>query len=297
MSAQPTPFTQAQSNAIDWKNLILSVSVLYDIDVSCTEHGVSVPGLHTCLITWGELALAVANNNSVEDQRERVYEQIRLHSLVMSLGENANAALRTHARLMALPISHALIPGPDWAKESVPGDVLVRGIGISGALDDPETVLPLPAGLARRAGLAIDDWWPAISAHAEDMASLMMTRLRRDRMKDPKARTLRPIGGVDVLGLISTNRLRRLLVAEDGSGMRTVCIPSRTRGWLDHNRIDNAYVEIAQGEDKAGNQGLSRPIFISNTSVTLPQTRPSNQEILTDRIIDLRDSPQDRKPS
>lgn len=296
MSAQPTPFTQAQPNAIDWKNLVLSVSVLYDIDVTCTEHGVTVPGLHTCQISWGELAQAVANNDSIDDQRERVYEQIRIHSLVNSLGENANATLRTHARLMALPYQHPLMPGADWAKESVPGDVLVRGIGISGAMENPDVVLPLPASLARRAGLTTDAWWPGISEHAEDMASLMMTRLRRDRMKDPQARSLRPIGGVDVLGLISTNRLRRLLVAEEGSGMRTVCIPSRDRGWLDHNRIDNAYVEIAQGDGKAGSQGLSRPLFISNTSVTLPKSRPSTEEILTDRIIDLRDKPQDRKP-
>jgi hypothetical protein len=73
------------------------------------------------------------------------------------------------------------------------------------------------------------------------MGALAAARLARDGVSG----VIRPVGGCDVLALLSSRTLRRHLAAADGSGMRSVAVPTRRRGWFDITRVDPAFVRAA----------------------------------------------------
>jgi hypothetical protein len=148
--------------------------------------------------------------------------------------------LRATARLVALPAGHVDHLGPDWVRQHQLGGALDLGTGVLDPDDRPGVVLPLPPGIAAAAGVDPQEWWPHLFAHAERMGRLAMTRLSRDA-----ASVLRPVGGCDVLALLSSPSLRGHLATGDGSGMRSVAVPIRSRGWFDLRRVDPAFVAAA----------------------------------------------------
>lgn len=237
----PTPLTVPQL-----RQLALQLSVTCDLDIEITEHGAALAGPTPYPAPWTVLGPALSRICHRADQIAFLHQYLCTQSLIASLGRHSATCLRSRFRAMALPHNHPLHPGPDWVEETVPGGLLTRGIGIHGVLDNNDLTVPLPPAVAELGGIHNSSAWPEARGHAEDMATLMLARLHRDRGKHAdEPITLRPMGGVDVLGLLATARLRRGLAEPDLARMRTVAAPTRSRAWVDVRHIDPVFVRPA----------------------------------------------------
>ncbi|WP_460459388.1 hypothetical protein, partial [Angustibacter peucedani] len=127
--------------------------------------------------------------------------------------------------------------------------------------------VPLPPGAVRAAGAVTTGWWQAAAEQRDSMASLAADRLQRDRQG-----VVRPIGGCDVLTLLSGRALRTHLAAADGTGMRAVAVPMRSRGWFDLARIDPAFVGAAAAATEPELRGIGRPLLVTADEITLAPT-------------------------
>jgi hypothetical protein len=269
------------------RRTVLAVSVLDDVDLTPGDDGVVVDGPRPAHLTWDELQDA-AGDTSGQAAHRRLSRLLRLHARACAIGDDAAAVLRDQARLLALPPGHAAHPGAGWVLHRPMGGALDCGIGLLGALDDPDEVVPLPPSLVRTAAVPVQVWWPGLVAHASAMGRLAVDRLRRDE-QGPRRRTtsaidhqlvLRPVGGVDVPTLLTTHVVRRYLAASDGSGLRAAAVPMRSRGWYDLARIDPAFVQAAWAATDELERGLPRPVLVTADEVVLAPER-----------IDLRDAP------
>jgi hypothetical protein len=100
--------------------------------------------------------------------------------------------------------------------------------------------------------------------HRSAVAAELVTRDGRD------AGALRPVGGCDVLGLLVGAPLRTALACADGTGMRAVAVPDRSRGWFDLARVDPAYVALAWRLTDEPARGLPRAVLVTRDVVALP---------------------------
>ncbi len=258
------------------RRAVLAVSVLDDVDVTPTDDGVVVDGRHPARLGWDDVRLAHGGGDEPLAHL-RLSRWLRLHAVAAALGPDAAEGLRASARLLALPPDHADHPGPGWSLHRPMGGALDCGIGLLGLLDDPDQVVPAPASLLRCAQVPVRVWWPGLVAHASSMGRLAVDRLRRD---DPGPRrrpsgtpatadqlVLRPVGGVDVPTLLATHVVRRHLSASDGSGMRAVAVPMRSRGWYDLARVDPAFVQAAWTATEEVERGFRRPVLVTEDEV------------------------------
>ena len=262
------------------RRAVLAVSVLDDVDLTPTDDGVVVEGARPAHLTWDDLQLAAgaAPGQSVHQQLSRL---LRLHARATALGDDVAEVLREQARLLALPPAHVVHPGPGWVLHRPMGGALDCGIGLLGALDDPDEVVPLPPSLVRAAGVPVQVWWPGLVAHASAMGRLAVDRLRRDELGPRRRGTsaidhqlvLRPVGGVDVPTLLTTHVVRRYLAGSDGSGMRAAAVPMRSRGWYDLARIDPAFVQAAWAATDELDRGLPRPVLVTADEVVVAPER------------------------
>ncbi len=269
------------------RRLVLAVSVLEDLDLEPRDAGVLLTGRRV-LVPWEALEHAVGGHlGRVDDPddataRLRVSALLRLRALLADLGSTAPVVLRQAARALALPHDHAVHPGPDWVQEQVLGGVLDCGVALLGVLDDPVQVLPLPPAVAQAAGVDPADWWPAVREHAEGMGHLAVQRLRRDR--GGRQQVIRPVGGVDVPTLLLAPALRRYLADGDGSGMRAVAVPMRSRGWFDLARIDPAFVAAAWSATSEPERGLPVPLLVTADEVGAAPAGGDVREALSDPV-------------
>lgn len=270
------------------RQLVLAVSVTHDVDVTMADEGVRLDGPHDHLVTWAELENISHGIPAPEDQRDCVYQRLLLHSTIASLGDSAGPLLRTKLRAVALPTTSPLHPGQDWVQERVPGGVLDRGLGVHGMVNDPNMTVPLPTSLAALAGINAAVAWQDAATHAEEMASLMVCRLQRDACSRDENIVLRPMGGVDVLSLLGTTRMRKALAQGDGTGMRAVAAPTRERGWVDLQRIDPAFVATAFHAADILNEGLEKPLLVTEDEVAYSPVTADPQKLLRDEVVDLR---------
>lgn len=262
------------------RSAVLAVSVLDDIDVTPREAGVRLDGSSPVVVGWHEVAEAVGEHPaSGLVARRRLSVLLRLHRVVAEAGRSAPVVLRPAARLVALPLDHAAHPGPGWVQSVQLGLAVTCGIGVLGLTGDPDEVVPLPASVAEKAGVDTSQWWSTIAQHAEDMGALAVRRLQRDATStstgvrhvsatDSQA-VVRPVGGVDALSLLTTSALRHHLAAEDGSGMRAVAVPMRSRAWYDLARVDPAYVAAAWSATTPWDRGLARPVLVTADELTM----------------------------
>lgn len=277
----------------------LAVSVLEDLDLELADEGVQVPGPEPVLVDWREIWQAARGatvpGTDVEwaddpAARLRVSALLRLRRVVADLGHDARAVVREHARLLALPSTHDLYPGAGWRHHGVLGGTLDVGIGIVDLVGQRTDVVPLPPTLARELGAVA--WMPWLQERAEEAAQILSARLRRDTARPAKAdnfgrprlpeAVLRPVGGVDVLSMLATRALRAELTRSDPSGMRSVAVPMRNRGWYDIARTDPAFVGAAWSATDMINRGLPRAVLVTRDEVGVGVNGP---EI----TIDLRD--------
>lgn len=262
------------------RRTVLAVSVLDDVDLTPTDDGVLVHGARPAHLTWEELQLA-AGETPGQPAHRRLSRLLRLHARACALGDGAPEVLREQARLLALPPGHVAHPGAGWVLHRPMGGALECGLGLLGALDNPDEVVPLPPSLVRAAGVPAQVWWPGLVAHASAMGRLAVDRLRRDA-QGPRRRgtsaidhqlVLRPVGGVDVPTLLTTHVVRRYLADSDGSGMRAAAVPMRNRGWYDLARIDPAFVQAAWAATDELERGLPRPVLVTADEVVVAPER------------------------
>ena len=283
ISAAGTPDTPAL------RRCVLAVSVLADIDIEPTDNGVVLPGPPRVRVSWRDVAEVVARHAPDSPvARRRVEELLRLRLVLTGREGSRHPTLRDRARLVALPPDHAHHPGPGWVREHLLGGALELGVGLLGLVGDPDSVLPLPPVVAAAAKLDVQRWWPGIRVHADRMGRLAAARLRRldereqERDRDPdeagrasdgdNGHVIRPVGGCDVLALLSSPTLRRQLIGMDPARMCALAVPMRRRGWFDTAQIDPAFVLGAWAATDDFDRGLPRPVLVTLDEVSLVAT-------------------------
>ncbi len=256
---------------------MLAVSVLDDIDLVPVTDGIrldlsaeaaarldSDPAA-AADVPWRELAACTGPvDPESEAGRVRLRDWLRVRRYFAELGSMAAWRVELAAVPLGLPAGHPLHPGPEWVRESVLGGVVDLGIGVRGLVgDDPDQVITLPPALARAVGLDTGAWWTALRVRLEDMGALTVDRLRRDGNG-----LIMPMGGCDVVTLLGSRTLRAFLAGSDGTGMRGVAVPMRTRGWFDLARIDPAFVSAAAAATDEVDRGFWRPLLVTRDEVT-----------------------------
>jgi hypothetical protein len=271
---------------------VLAVAVLDDVDLEPTDAGVVVPspsGAARALVGWERVAQAAAGRAPESTvARLRIATLLRTEALLADGMPDTSWAGR-HVRALALPAGHPLHPGRGWAVERVLGGVLDVGLGLVDLPWAADGVVPLPPSAAAGAGPASDPlatWWPMARDHARRMGALAAVRVGRDagagagtgQASAPgpddgpgthPAGTLRPVGGCDVLTLLATRPLRVSLAASDGSGMRAVAVPTRSRGWYDLRRVDPAFAGAVWSATDEAARGVPRPLLVTRDEVAL----------------------------
>ncbi len=254
-------------DATSLRRCVLAVSVLTDLDIEPAVDGVILPGSPAVLVPWPAIADAAADADPEQaSSRHRVEILFRLHRLVADLGPEAANTLHAASRLMALPAGHWHHLGPGWVMDELTGGALDLGIGVYGLAGGPDRVQPLPPSVLARAGVSASGWWERIREHADRMGALAAARLGRDGVSG----VIRPVGGCDVLALLSSRSLRRHLADGDGSGMRSLAAPTRRRGWYDMHACDPAFVTAAWSLTDEPERGVSVPLLVTADEVCTP---------------------------
>lgn len=247
---------------------VLAVSVLDDISLVPSTDGIRLEAgtAASVEVTWSELAGAVgAVDPESEAGRWRLRDWLRFRALFAELGPAAAWRAEQVAVPLGLPVDHPLHPGAGWPREHVLGGVLDLGIGVRGLVGtDPDHVAVLPDALAEAIGLSTDAWWPPLRARLEDMGELTVSRLKRDGVG-----LISPMGGCDAVTLMGARSLRRHLATADGTGLRAVAVPMRSRGWFDLARIDPAFVSAAAAATDEVDRAFWRPLLVTDEEVAL----------------------------
>jgi hypothetical protein len=249
------------------RQCVLAVSVLTDLDVLPSDSGVVLPGPRSALVEWTAIRDAVGGHEpSGPIARRRVENLLRLHQAASDLGPAAAERFRSASRVAALPPDHAEHLGDQWVREPLRGDALDLGIAVLGLVGPMDRTVPVPPSVLRAIGVDADDWWPGLRQHAERMGSLSATRLARDGA----AGLVRPVGGCDILALLSSRTLRRHLANGDGTGLRALAAPTRRRGWFDLAQVDPAFIRAAWSLTDDHERGLPVPLLVTVDEVALP---------------------------
>jgi hypothetical protein len=113
-----------------------------------------------------------------------------------------------------------------------------------------------------------------------------MAVLAGERLDREARGVLRPMGGCDVLTLLSGRWLRAHLATTDGTGMRAVAAPMRSRGWFDLARIDPAFVGAAAAATEPELRGAVRPLLVTADEVGLAAGAVSAEQLARDALTD-----------
>jgi hypothetical protein len=249
------------------RQCVLAVSVLGDLDVMPTDAGVLLPGRHGVVVEWAAIGDAVGPyppHGALA--RRRVETLLRLHRLAIDLGAEAADRFQASSRVVALPPGHSEHPGPGWVQGPLRGNALDLGIGLHGLLGQPDRTTPVPPSVLRALGVSPARWWPQLREHAERMGTLSAARLSRDGTSG----VIRPVGGCDVLALLSSRTLRKHLADGDGSGMRSLAVPTRRRGWFDAKQVDPQFVQAAWSLTDEDERGSQVPLLVTADEVAIP---------------------------
>ena len=258
----------------------LAVSVLDDIPIEPREHGVLL-GLDwddpvRTTVPWVRLEQALAGADpETTTGRLRLRDWMRARTALTA----EPSTVRRRLVPLGLPAGHALHPGPAWVREPVPGGLIGLGLGLrvaarsctTGAGADDAVVALAPSVLAC-AGLDARHWWPPVRERLDELALLAIERLTRD-----DGGLLTPTGGCDVLTLLGSRWLREHLAGGDGTGMRALAAPMRTRAWFDLARIDPAFVAAAAAATDEEHRGVSRPLLVTADEVALAPAATPHQ--------------------
>jgi hypothetical protein len=247
-------------DSVELRRLALAVSVLDDVDIVPLDDGVLLAGAEPIEVSWLELRRALAGAEP-ESELARARIGAWLHGRRIAADRDEDE-LRLLARPVGLPVDHPLHPGLDWVRHRVLGGALDLGFGFLGVGADPDEVIIVPQGALDAAGVDPSPWWPVARDYLERMGAVAAERIMTSS-------TLRPIGDCDVVTLLGSVALRTALCGQDGTGLRSVAVPMRTRGWLDLSRIDPAFTTAAAGATAEMERGFARPLLITVDEVAL----------------------------
>jgi hypothetical protein len=248
---------------------VLAASVLHDIPVEPADEGVRVGASWDdrdawTPVTWPELAAALGGADPESTTGHlRLRDWLRARAWAQSTGGQGNRLVA-----LALPVGHALHPGESWVVERVLGGVLEIGPGLRST--DGGLAAPLPPSAVSPGQLRLTERWPVLCAQVAALATLAVARLDRG-----SSAVLRPLGGCDVLTLLSSRRMRGALATGDGTGLRAVAVPMRSRGWFDLARIDPAFVGAAATATAPDERGITSPLLVTVDEVTVVR-RPAD---------------------
>ena len=265
-------------DSLELRRLVLSVSVLDDVDLVPLDEGLLLTGVTPVEVSWLEVRRALAGADPESDlARSRVRAWLRGRRIAADTHPDH---LREAARPVGLPVDHPLHPGLDWVRHRVLGDTVDLGFGFVGLGDDPDEVVLIPQGALDAAGVDVAPWWPVARDYLERMGAVAAERLATTGL-------LRPIGDCDVVTLLCSRTLRVALCAMDGTGMRAAAVPMRRRGWLDLSRIDPAFTSAAAAATEAEERGFPRPLLLTADEVTMSAAggRPA-EIVLRDKAAD-----------
>jgi len=271
----------------DLRRALLAVAVLDDVDLRPDDRALVLlpPRGAEVHVPWSTAAAVLGDlDPSGADARVRLRSWLRTRATVAALGAGAPAVLDAGVRALALPPGSALHPGPAWVRRRVMGGALDVGLGLVGVVREETGTVPLwPDAAAALDGLLDVD---AAAARAEErleaMGALAVEHLSREVRwlqrgqlpGRPSAAVLRPLGGCDVPTLLASARLREHLSSEDGTGMRALAVPTRSRGWYDLSRVDPVFVAAAWTATEPDQRGLPRPLLVTADEVALARRRP-----------------------
>ncbi|SDQ49748.1 hypothetical protein SAMN05428996_1936 [Quadrisphaera sp. DSM 44207] len=264
------------------RQAVLAVAVLDDVDLNPAGAGIVVAGAVPVRLSWEAVRAVVAGHAPGSPAaRARLRAWLRQHRAVADLGAGAAGALLAGARAVGQPVDGALHPGSAWVRERVRGGALEVGLGALDLLPGEDEPAPLWPDVAAAAGLDADAAWQRAVEHRARMAELAVARLARDAHlaaglppagpDGPRARplVLRPVGGVDVPALLAAPVLRAHLAAGDGTGLRAVAVPVRTRGWVDPARVDPAFAGAAWSASDVEQRAFPRPLLVTAEEVAV----------------------------
>jgi hypothetical protein len=261
--------------AVELRRGVLAVSVLHDLDIEPAPLGVTLTGVPSVWVSWGECRRALAGHDpEAQDGRERLSRWLLARRWAADLPVDA---LRERLRPLGLPVEHVLHPGLDWVRRRALGDALDLGLGaVDIDPDDPDHVVLLPQPLLDAVGLDAEVEWAAAEAYLERMGVLAAERMRLDAKG-----MLRPIGDCDVVTLLGSSGLRRA-IAEDAGGMGAVLAPMRRRGWTRMTLIDPAFGPAAAAATAPGERGFSRPLLVTADELALAAEGGTPEVVLRD---------------
>lgn len=240
--------------------LVRAVSVLDGVDAEPTEAGVrTARALGAPAVAWSHVADILGAHDPLDRApRLRLSVVLVLYRAVTELGPAAASRLRESARPLALPTGHPLHPGPAWASEHVPGDVLDLGTGVIG-LGDTREVLPLPPLVAELAGFDARAEWPRVRALGTEWSDVALARLLGPGDIPP---VLTGAGGVDALTVISLPEARSRLTG-------TVAAPVRDKAWLGLGRrsCDESYLRSVWMLASVARRGVLEPLAVAPAGV------------------------------
>jgi hypothetical protein len=237
------------------RRLALAVAVLYDVDLVPTEEGLVLTELPEIQVGWDALSAIV-------ESAPQAQERSQIDTLAAWLTARrafADDAAAGSAQLVALgiPADHDCHPGPEWVRESVPGDALNLGFGYG-----PEHQ-PVPVGVLEHARIDIRREWEQARAELERLGTLAAERERRQTR-----RAIKPFGGADVVTLLGSASLRRELVAAESDGMIGLIVPLRNRGWRATYVSDPAYGPALAAAMPELERGFDRPLLVTAEEIS-----------------------------
>jgi len=244
------------------RRALFAVTVLGGVDLVPRDDGVLLPGRPDVLVTWSHCREALGQLPATHPVAPEVLA--RWLRLRRQLADTPDLLLGDSARVVGLPVDHAVHPGLAWVIERVHGEALDLGLAIRG-LDaaDPERLVLVPPSLWAAAGTDPLRWWRGAVGRLEEMGALAVGRWERD-----PAAPLRPMGDADAVTLLGSRVFRAALAAASG-GMAAVAVPMRRRGWLQLSLVDPAFAPAAAAATDAVERGFARPLLVTAEEVVL----------------------------
>ena len=244
------------------KHALLAVTAVHDIDLLPSDEGTVLPGVVDVLVPWTQLYDVLGRKSARAPEAPAMLARwLRVRRWVSDVPD---FLLGDGARILGLPVDHALHPGLSWVKERVHGDVLDLGIAIKG-LDPhaPDRLVPVPESVWDAAESDPMRWWDRARNTLEDMGALAIERWRR-RPDAP----LVPMGDADVVTLLGSTTFRGTLATEH-DGLCPALVPMRSRGWLQLSLVDPAFAPAAAMATDAADRGYDRPVLLTTEEVAL----------------------------
>lgn len=288
-AASPTP-----ADTAGLRRTVLAAAMLDDLNVAVDpaagpEQALVVPvtGARPARLGWPDVAAAVGPappDPLAPETRARLAALVEAARLLRAGGV---ALMATRLVVTVEPRGSPLHPGPGWCRTRL-GPGVDAGWGVRGVIAGRAAVplAPAPTILRRLAG-APDAWSHALG-EVDRLGAGLVERLTRDRA-ERRPVVLRPSGAADVADLLVSPRLRHWLAGWDGTGLGTVAVPDRSRGWTDVRLIDPVFVAAAWEASPPEARGFRCPLLVTADEVGSPRgvadpSGPSRPDPLADPV-------------